>query len=556
MELGKMTTVNQVLDQVLAEAVAADFGFNLAVKRAKTAEEELADKLLQRPIGQEVTRAPVVTFLGHVDHGKTSLLDRIRKTTVASGEAGGITQHIGAYRYDLGDKHVVFLDTPGHEAFTAMRSRGANMTDVVVLVVAADDGVMPQTVEAISHAKAAKVPIVVALNKIDVSNANVQRALGQLAEHGLNPREWGGDVEVIRTSATTGQGIDELVETLSLEAEILELKAEVEAPGTGFVIEAQMDSGLGVLARLLVRGGTLRVGDVLLAGGGYGRVRHMIDSHGHPIDEAGPSTPVEVAGLNEMPEAGDRFYAGANLDQARSVAEDRRQQTRSDSLAAIPERSLESLLGRIEAGKATELALIIKADVQGSIEAIVNSLEKLSTSEVRVNILHAAVGGITTGDVSLAEASDALIIGFNAVPDPSARQLAERQGVDIRHYRIIYEIIDDMRKALEEGLSPEVREQTMGHAEVRQVFKVSKVGAIAGCYVTDGTINRNAKVRITRNNIVVEDERTLESLKRFKDDVRDVRTGFECGLKIAGYDDIKEGDVLEFYQKVEFARKL
>ncbi len=556
MDQGTMATVNQVISRETAESLLIDYNVELIVKRARTAEEELLEEIRNRPKGPLTTRAPVVTFLGHVDHGKTSLLDRIRQARVAEGEAGGITQHIGAYRFDRGKSHVVFLDTPGHEAFTAMRARGANMTDVVVLVVAADDGVMPQTVEALSHAKAANVPIVVALNKIDLPNANEQKVLGQLAEHGLQPREWGGNVEVIRTSATTGQGIDALVETLSLEAELLELKADSAAPASGFVIESKMDSGLGVLARLLVRDGTLRAGDILLAGAGYGRVRLMVDDRGRPIGEAGPSTPVEVAGLDEIPEAGDRFYVLDDLDRARAVAEDRRQRSRAADLATVPERTLDAMLKRIEAGQATELNLIIKADVQGSIEAITGSIEKLSTDEVRVKVLHAAVGGITAGDVALAEASDALIIGFNAVPDAAARQLAEAAGVDIRLYRIIYDIIEDIRKALEEGLAPEIRMETLGRAEVRQTFKVSRVGTIAGCYVTDGVVTRSSKVRITRNNVVVEDERTLESLKRFKDDAREVRAGLECGIKIAGYDDIKEGDILEFYQRVEVTRKL
>ncbi len=556
MKAGVMATMNQSLTSEQAQAVAMENGLELLIKQAHTAEDELITKLKSRASGERESRAPVVTFLGHVDHGKTSLLDRIRNATVAAGEAGGITQHIGAYRYDLGGKHVVFLDTPGHEAFTAMRSRGANMTDVVVLVVAADDGVMPQTVEAISHAKAAKVPIVVALNKIDVPNANVQRALGQLAEQGLSPRQWGGEVEVIETSAHTGKGIDTLVETLSLEAELLELKAEPNAPASGYVIEAQMDPGRGVVARLLVLDGTLKIGTVILAGSGYGRVRQMIDHHGKPIDEAGPSTPVEVAGLDEMPQAGDRFYAVATIDEAKDVAVDRREKARTANLAAAPAKTLESVLSKIESGLATDLNLIIKADVQGSIEALTESLKKLSTAEVRLNILHVAVGGITTGDVTLAEASNAIIIGFNVVPDAPARVLAENKGVDIRLYRIIYEIIDDMRKALEQGLAPEVRMETLGRAEVRQTFKVSRVGTVAGCFVLDGVASRNAKVRITRNNIVVEDERTLDSLKRFKDDAREVRAGMECGLKIAGYDDVKEGDILEFYQRIEVARRL
>ncbi|MCK4601312.1 MAG: translation initiation factor IF-2, partial [Phycisphaerae bacterium] len=513
-----MATVNQVIGRETAEAVALDYDIELAVRRAKTAEEEVVEKFESRPVGQTSSRAPVVTFLGHVDHGKTSLLDQIRNTAVAEGEAGGITQHIGACRYDKEDKHVVFLDTPGHEAFTAMRARGANMTDVVVLVVAADDGVMPQTVEAISHAKAAGVPIIVALNKIDVQNANIQRAMGQLAEQDLQPREWGGNVEVLQTSAVTGQGIDDLVETLSLEAELLELRAEADAPASGYVIEAQMDPGRGVVTSLLVRNGTLKVGDIVLAGRSYGRVRHILDDRGRSVKQALPSTPVEVAGLDEVPEAGDRFFVLDDIEQVRAVAEEHRALARSESLAAAPQRSLESLLGRIQAGEINELALIIKADVQGSVEALIGSLEKLGTDDAKVNILHSSVGGISTGDVSLAEASNAIIIGFNVVPDAAARQQAEAKGVDIRLYRVIYDITKDIRKALEEGLAPEIREETLGHAEVRQVFKVSRVGTIAGCYVTDGKVTRNTNVRIIRDNVVIEDKRSLESLKRFKDD--------------------------------------
>ena len=430
------------------------------------------------------------------------------------------------------------------------------MTDVVVLVVAADDGVMPQTVEAINHANSAEVPIVVALNKVDVPNANIQRTLSQLAERGLNPQQWGGETEVIETSAITGHGIDTLVETLNLEAELLELRAEPDAPASGYVIESEMDLGRGAVARLLVRNGTLKIGDVLLAGEGFGRVRQIIDWHGHSVEQAGPATPVEVAGLSNIPEAGDRFYVVETLDKARQVAEDRREEVRTRSLAATPAQSLEEVLSRIEAGQATELPLIIKADVQGSIEAIVDSLNKLSTDEVRVNILHSAVGGISTGDVTLAEASGAIVIGFNVVAGAAARKLAETKGVDIRLYRVIYDLTGDVRRALEEGLEPEIREEVIGRAEIRQVFKVSRIGSIAGCIVTDGIVNRNAKVRITRDDIVIEDGRSLDSLKRFKDDVREVRAGMECGLKLAGYDDIKEGDILEFYQQVEVARTL
>jgi translation initiation factor IF-2 len=558
MSLGIMATVTQTLETETAETAVADFDITLKVARSKTAEEELMERLEERPKSELKPRAPVVTFLGHVDHGKTSLLDYVRKTAVAEGEAGGITQAIGAYRHDLGEQHVVFLDTPGHEAFTAMRARGANMTDVVVLVVAADDGVMPQTVEAISHAKAAGVPIVVALNKIDVPNANVQRALGQLAEHGLQPQEWGGNTEVIHTSAMTGEGIEELVELLSLEAEILELQAENDAPASGYVVEARMDSSQGVVATLLNLNGTLKVGDVLLAGRGYGRVRQIYDYRGQALEAAGPAMPVAITGLDEVPEAGDRFFCVGDLDEARAVAEQRRREDRTKELAAMRQapKTLDELIGRIEAGEATDLNLIIKADVSGSIEAIVGSLEKLTTEEVRLNILHTAVGGISTGDVTLAEASDAMIIGFNVVADPQARKAAEAKDIDIRLYRVIYDITEDIRRAMEEGLAPEIREESLGRAEVRQTFKISRVGTIAGCYVTEGLVNRNAKVRIIRDNVVVEDERKLESLKRVKDDVREVKSGLECGIKIAGYDDIKEGDTLEFYQEVEVARSL
>ena len=556
MGMGLIATVNQVIDRETAEAVVVDYEIELVVHRAKTAEEVLLEEVQAREKGDLAPRAPVVTFLGHVDHGKTSLLDRIRETSVATGEAGGITQHVGAYRYDVGDKHVVFLDTPGHEAFTAMRARGANMTDVVVLVVAADDGVMPQTVEAISHARAAEVPIVVALNKVDVPNANVQRALGQLAENGLQPRQWGGEVEVIETSAETGQGIEELVELLNLEAELLELAADKDQSAIGYIIEAKMDTSLGATARLLVLDGTLRIGDVLLAGKGYGRVRRMVDANGLEVDEAGPATPVEVSGLDEVPEAGDRFYVTEDIDRARSVAEDRRARSRTESLAMAGPVTLENLFSHIEAGEVNEVAFIVKGDVQGTVEALVASLNKQGTDEIRLNVIHHAVGGITTGDVTLAEASNAIIIGFNVVPDAKARKLAEKTGVDIRLYRVIYEILEDVRKVLSEGLAPEIRVETLGRAEVRQVFKVSRVGTIAGCYVTDGLAARNAKVRITRDNVVIEDERSLDSLKRFKDDAREVRAGMECGVKLAGYDDVKEGDILEFYRQVEIARHL
>ena len=556
MGMGLFATVNQGIEREMAETICVDYEIELVVAVSKTAEEELLDQIADRPVGDLTPRAPVVTFLGHVDHGKTSLLDKIRNTGVAKGEAGGITQHIGASRYDKGDSHVVFLDTPGHEAFTAMRARGANMTDVVVLVVAADDGVMPQTIEAISHAKASGVPIVVALNKVDIPNANVTRAMGQLAEHDLQPRQWGGDTEVIETSAMTGLGVEDLIELLSLEAELLELKAEDDAPATGFVIESQMKPGLGPVATLLVRNGTLKVGDVVLAGRSHARIRRMTDYNGKSIKKAGPSTPVEISGLDEVAEAGDKFFVLDDLDRARSIAQERRTAVRAKALAATPAKSLEDLLGQIKAGETSQLAIILKADVQGSIEAIVGVLEKLGNEDVKVNVIHTAVGGITTGDVTLAEASNAIIIGFNVIADSTARHLAEAKKVDIRTYSVIYDIADDIKAALEKGLAPEIREESVGRAEIRQTFKVSRVGTIAGCFVTEGNAARNAKVRIIRNNIVIENERSLESLKRFKDDAKEVRSGMECGLKIASYDDIKEGDILEFYRQVEIARTL
>ncbi|MBL7133724.1 MAG: translation initiation factor IF-2 [Phycisphaerae bacterium] len=555
-EHGVTATVNQVIAREEVETVAADYGLDLVVQVANSPEDRLIEQFETREVGQLQPRAPVVTFLGHVDHGKTSLLDRIRDTAVAEGEAGGITQHIGAYRYDHNGKHVVFLDTPGHEAFTAMRARGANMTDVVVLVIAADDGIMPQTVEAINHAKAAGAPVVVALNKIDLPNANVQRVLGQLADNGIQVRQWGGQVELVETSANTGQGIDSLIETLSLEAEILELKAETDAPATGYVIEAQMDPGRGVVASLLVRNGTLHLGEVVVAGRGYGRLRQMIDSHGRNVAEAGPSTPVEIAGLDDVPEAGDKFYAVESIEMARQVADQLKQRARTKSLATAGPATLESLLSQIEAGQVNQIPLIIKADVQGSVEALFGAIEKLATDEVRVNVLHSGVGGISTGDVTLAEASKAIIIGFNVVPDSAARVLAKDKGIDVRLYRVIYDVIEDVSKVLAEGLAPEIREEMLGRAQVRQVFRVSRVGMVAGCYVTEGLVTRSAKVRIIRDNVVVEDERTVESLKRFKDDAREVRSDMECGVKIAGYDDIKEGDLLEFYQQTEVARTL
>jgi translation initiation factor IF-2 len=557
MAQGTMVTINNSLSREVAEMLALEAGLELKIKLAQTAETKLAEELAQRPARTDLRpRAPIVTFLGHVDHGKTSLLDRIRSATVASGEEGGITQGIGSYRYDLGGKHVVFLDTPGHEAFTAMRARGANMTDVVVLVVAADDGVMPQTIEALNHAKAAKVPIVVALNKIDLPNINVQRALGQLAEHGLNPREWGGETEIIKTSATTGQGIDELVEVLSLEAELLELKADPTAPAAGWVVEARRDPNRGVVARMLVRDGTLHVGDVVLAGTAFGKVRQLADDRGRPATEAGPASPVEVYGLDAVPDAGERFVVIEDLSKARAVAEERTTKQRSDGLVQVPRASLENIFQGIATGKMSEVRLIVKADVQGSLEALLSSLSTLGNEQVRVTVLHSGVGGITEGDVLLSEVTGGVVVGFRVVPDSRARLLAEQKGVDIRSYRVIYQLLDDVTQAIAGKLAPETHEEVTGRATVREVFKVSKVGSIAGCLVSEGAITRSSKVRLIRDNVMVEDERTLESLRRFKDDVREVRSGLECGIKIAGYDDIKPGDVIEAYQTVSTPGKL
>lgn len=551
MSEGVLATINQTLDRETAQSIASDNGIELNVKIAKTAEDLLEEEFAQRKEGRTEPRAPVVTFLGHVDHGKTSLLDHIRNAAVAEKEDGGITQGIGSYRYDVEGKSIVFLDTPGHEAFTAMRARGADMTDIVVLVVAADDGVMPQTIEAINHAKAAEVPIVVALNKIDLPNANIQRAMGQLAEHDLQPREWGGQTEVIQTSATTGEGIDKLVEILALEAELLELQAEPDAPASGWVTEASRDSARGVLAGLLVKNGTLKVGDVVLCGGAAGRVRKILDYRGKTIKQAPPATPVEITGLDEVPDAGDRFYVVEDLTRAKDVAQERRQEQRAQSLAATPQTTLENLFDRIEAGASAEVKLIVKADVQGSIEALLGSLRKVEIEEVKVTILHSGVGGITEGDVLLAEASDAIVLGFRVTADNRSRLLAEQKGVEIRTYRVIYQLIEDIEQAVRGMLTPETVEKVTGRAEVREVFKISRIGTIAGCYVTDGLINRNAAIRLIRDNIVVVDERKLFSLRRVKDDVREVRAGLECGLRIADFNDIKVGDVIEAYQTVE-----
>jgi translation initiation factor IF-2 len=561
---GVMATINSAIDSEAAIEIALESDIELVVKQRQTAEQVVITDFENRAPVDVRPRPPVVTVLGHVDHGKTSLLDRIRKADVAAHEAGGITQHIGAYRvtikgHDGAEKTVVFLDTPGHEAFTAMRARGANMTDLVVLVVAADDGVMPQTIESINHAKAANVPIIVALNKTDKPEAtegNIRRIYGQLAEQGLNPVEWGGQTEIMKTSATRGDGIMEMMEVLDYQAELLELKADCGGPARGMVIEAQMHEGRGPVARLLVQQGLIRVGDFIVMGRTFGRVRDMTDDRGRSLSEAGPATPLELSGIDRVPDAGDRFYVTDSLQRAEEIAQRYRETERQAQLATKTKVSLENLAEQLQAGQVKELRLVLKADVQGSVEVLRDSLGKIKHEEVGLNLLHAAVGGINESDVLLADASDAVIIGFNVVAAPRARELAEQRKVDIRLYRIIYELIQDVTKALEGMLAPQSRDEVHGQAEVREIFKITKVGTVAGCIVTDGTIRRNGRMRVIRDSVVVTENRPMESLRRVKEDVREVRSGLECGIRIAGFEDLKPGDKLVCYEVVEVRRTL
>ncbi|MGB3086814.1 MAG: translation initiation factor IF-2, partial [Phycisphaerae bacterium] len=552
-----MVTVNDVLPEETIEELALAYDVELVVHREHEPEEVIREiESREDDEAHLEPRLPVVTFLGHVDHGKTSLMDYIRKTRVAEGEAGGITQHIGAYRVRVGEKWVTFLDTPGHEAFTAMRARGAQVTDIAVLVVAADDGVMPQTEEAVDHAQAAGVPIVVAINKCDLPQANPGRVKQQLTRFELLSEEWGGKTICVETSALTGAGLDDLLEGLLLEAELLELKANPNREAVGFCLEAELSEGFGPMATLLVQNGTLKAGDVVLVGTTYGRVRALTDETGRRIREAGPSVPVRVAGLTGAPEAGDRFYVLDDLAKAKEIAEDRRRRSREEKLAERRRpRTLEAVFEQMTAKEVRELPLIIKADAQGSVEAVRENLEKIEHPDVRVRVLHVAVGGINESDVLLADASDAIVLGFNAVPDAGARALAERRGVDIRQYNVIYRITEDIRKALEGLLAPQQEEHRLGEAEVIETFKISRVGAIAGCRVTDGGILRSARVRLIRDGLVVH-EGPLESLKRFKDDVREVRAGQECGIHLAGYDDVKVGDRIAAFETVEVQRTL
>jgi translation initiation factor IF-2 len=558
MKLGSMATINQVLDQETAMIVVQDMGHT-----AKAAKLDDPEAYLEKPEDhvevEGVPRPPVVTVMGHVDHGKTSLLDYIRTTKVAAGEAGGITQHIGAYHVETARGVITFLDTPGHEAFTAMRARGAKVTDIVVLVVAADDGAMPQTIEAIAHAKAAQVPLVVAINKIDKHEANPERVKNDLLQHGVVPEDLGGESPVVPVSAKTGAGIDALLEQILLQAEVLELKAPVDAPAKGVVIEARLDKGRGPVATLLVQSGTLKRGDVVVVGAVFGRVRAMLDENGKPVQSAGPSIPVEIQGLSDVPRAGEEMVVLADEKKAREVAQFRQGKYREVKLSKQRAANLENMFsnmgeGGTPGGKKT-LALLIKADVQGSQEALAHALTRLATEEVKVSVVHAGVGGITESDVNLALASGAVIIGFNSRPDATARKLIESAGVDVRYYNVIYDAVEEVKAALSGMLAPERKESIIGLVEVRQVFKISKVGTVAGCYVTEGLIKRSSQVRVLRDSVVIHTGE-LEALKRFKDDVREVKSGFECGISLKSFQDLKEGDQFEVFEILEVARSL
>ena len=557
MKMGSMVTINQVIDQETAMILVEEMGHKAFAAKLDDPEAYL-DESTEQPAevqAELLPRAPVVTVMGHVDHGKTSLLDYIRRAKVAAGEAGGITQHIGAYHVETPRGMITFLDTPGHEAFTAMRARGAKATDLVILVVAADDGVMPQTIEAIHHAKAGNVPLVVAINKIDKPDANPDRVKQELVAQSVVPEEYGGDSPFVPVSARTGAGVDDLLEQVLLQAEVLELKAAVTAPAKGLVIEARLDKGRGPVATVLVQSGTLNRGDVVLAGSAFGRVRAMTDENGRAIQSAGPSIPVEIQGLTEVPAAGEEVIVLSDERKAREIALFRQGKFRDVKLARKQAAKLENMFDQMKESETKALALLIKADVQGSQEALMHSLAKLSTEEVRVNVVHSAVGGITESDVNLALASKAVIIGFNTRADNAARKLAEASGVDIRYYNIIYEAVDEVRAALSGMLTPEKKENVVGMVSIRQIYRISKVGTIAGCMVTDGLIRRASRVRLIRDNVVILDGE-LDSLKRFKDDVREVKSGFECGLSLRNFNDLQEGDQLEAYEVEEVARSL
>ncbi len=553
MKLGQMVTINQVLDQETAMILVEEVGHRAIPAKLDDPDALLAEA--EASSAEALPRPPVVTVMGHVDHGKTSLLDSIRRARVASGEAGGITQHIGAYHVQTPKGVITFLDTPGHEAFTAMRARGAKVTDIVVLVVAADDGVMPQTKEAIAHAKAGNVPLVVAINKIDKAEANPERVKQELVAESVIPEEYGGETQFIPVSAKTGAGIDSLLDAILLQAEVLELKAPKDAPAKGIVIESRLDKGKGPVATVLVHAGTLRRGDIVLAGAVFGRVRAMTDETGRSVQAAGPAIPVEIQGLSDVPVAGETVMVLGDERKAREIALFRQGKFRDVKLAKQQAAKLENMFEQMGEDAVKTLALIVKADVQGSYEALTQALTKLSTDEVKVNIVHAAVGGITESDINLALASKAVVIGFNVRADVAARKLAEHSGVDIRYYNIIYDAVDEVKAALSGMLTPERKEAQIGLVEVREVYKISKVGTVAGCYVLDGVVKRGSRVRLLRDSVVVHDGE-LDSLKRFKDDVREVKGGFECGLSIRNFNDVQKGDQLEVYEIVEVSRTL
>ncbi|MFH1238898.1 MAG: translation initiation factor IF-2 [bacterium] len=552
MKSGIMASINQRLDIDTATLGASEYGFDVEVVPLY-GEELIVEK--EEAGGELVGRSPVVTIMGHVDHGKTTLLDAIRETNVTATEAGHITQHIGAYKVKLPKGEIVFLDTPGHEAFTAMRARGAQITDIVILVVAADDGIMPQTVEAIDHAKAAGVPIMVAINKVDLPQADTQRIKQELNKYNLTPEEWGGKTICVEVSALKKIGLEHLMEMILLEAEMLELKAPKEGKASGVVIEARLDKRRGRIATLLVQKGTLGLRDVFISGSSYGKIRAMFDDKGAKIDEAGPSTPVGILGLDELPHAGDRFNVVDNESQARQIVTVRAQRKKEEQLGKVQRITLEDLHDQMLKGKIKELNIIVKADVQGSVQALKDSLEKLSNAEIKLNVIHSGVGGINENDVTLASASNAIIIGFNVRPDAGAKNLAEKEGVDVRIYRIIYEVIDSIKQALEGLLEPTYKEVSMGRAEVREVFKIPKGGTIAGSFVTEGKILRNASARITRDNVIVY-EGKISSLRRFKEDVKEVGSNYECGIFMENFNDIKKGDIIEVYDMEKVARKL
>jgi translation initiation factor IF-2 len=553
MKMGMMVTINQVLDQETAIIIVEEMGHTAQAAAANDPETFLEDAEHAEAILE--TRPPVVTVMGHVDHGKTSLLDYIRRSRVASGEAGGITQHIGAYHVETERGMVTFLDTPGHEAFTAMRARGAKATDIVILVVAADDGVMPQTIEAVHHAKAAGVPLVVAVNKIDKPEANSERVKQELVAEEVVPEDWGGDTMFVEVSAKTGKGIDALLEAVLLQAEVLELKAPKNTPAKGLVIEGRLDKGRGPVSTILVQSGTLKRGDMLLAGSSFGRVRAMLDEAGNDIKEAGPSIPVEILGLSDVPNSGEEVIVLNDERKAREIALFRQGKFRDVKLAKKQAANLENIFENMGEGEVKSLPLIIKSDVQGSYEALATSLQKLSTEEVKVNIIHTGVGAVTESDVNLSVASKAVLIGFNVRADAGARKLIESSGVDVRYYNIIYEAVDEIKAALGGMLAPEKKESAIGLVEVREVYRISKVGAVAGCYVQDGVIKRNSKIRVLRGDVIIHTGE-LDSLKRFKDDVKEVKSNFECGLSLKNYNDIEVGDLLEVYEVVEVARTL